>query len=328
MRRREVITLLGGAGFVAAGGARAAGQGMRRIGVLTSLPADDPQALARNAAFLQGLGELGWNVGRNLQIDYRLGAVDARRRYAYAAELVALAPEVILAVGSSVVGPLLAATRSVPVVFVQVTDPVGSGFVPSLARPLGNATGFTLFEFGISAKWIELLKEITPSVTRAAVLLDATAPTGFGQLGAIQSVAPSFGVEISPINIRDAAEIEPAVAAFARGSNASMVVLPGPETISHRELITTLAARHKLPAVYPYRYFVTNGGLICYGPDELQQHRQAAGYVDRILKGEKPADLPVQAPTKFELVINLKTAKALGLQIPDRLLATADEVIE
>jgi putative tryptophan/tyrosine transport system substrate-binding protein len=284
--------------------------------------------LARNAAFLQGLGELGWNVGRNLQIDYRLGAVDARRRYAYAAELVALAPEVILAVGSSVVGPLLAATSSVPVVFVQVTDPVGSGFVASLARPGGNATGFTLFEFGISAKWIELLKEITPSVTRAAVLLDTTAPTGFGQLGAIQSVAPSFGVEISPINIRDAAEIEPAVAAFARGSNASMVVLPGPETTSHRELITTLAARHKLPAVYPYRYFVTNGGLICYGPDELQQHRQAAGYVDRILKGEKPADLPVQAPTKYELVINLKTAKALGLEIPTTVLARADEVIE
>jgi putative tryptophan/tyrosine transport system substrate-binding protein len=327
MKRREFITLLGGAAaaWPLAAGAQQ-GERMRRIGVLTSLLADNPQALARNAAFLQGLGELGWNVGRNLQIDYRLGAVDARRRYAY--ELVALAPEVILAVGSSVVGPLLAATRSVPVVFVQVTDPVGSGFVASLARPGGNATGFTLFEFGISAKWIELLKEITPSVTRAAVLLDTTAPTGFGQLGAIQSVAPSFGVEISPINIRDAAEIEPAVAAFARGSNASMVVLPGPETISHRELITTLAARHKLPAVYPYRYFVANGGLICYGPDELQQHRQAAGYVDRILKGENPADLPVQAPTKYDLVINLKTAKALGIMVPPSLLARADEVIE
>jgi ABC-type uncharacterized transport system substrate-binding protein len=328
MRRREFISLLGGAAAWPVAARAQQGERMRRIGVLTSLPADNPQALARNAAFLQGLGELGWNVGRNLQIDYRLGAVDAKRRYAYAAELVALAPELILAVGSSVVGPLLATTRSVPVVFVQVTDPVGSGFVASLARPGGNATGFTLFEFGISAKWIELLKEITPSVTRAAVLLDTTAPTGFGQLGAIQSVAPSFGVEISPINIRDAAEIEPAVAAFARGSNVSMVVLPGPETISHRELITTLAARHKLPAVYPYRYFVTNGGLICYGPDELQQHRQAAGYVDRILKGEKPGDLPVQAPTKYELVINLKTAKALGLEVPPTLLARADEVIE
>ena len=328
LQRREFITLLGGAGVCPLAARAQQPERMRRIGVLTSLLADNPQALARNAAFLQGLGELGWNVGRNLQIDYRLGAVDARRRYAYAAELVALAPEVILAVGSSVVGPLLAATSSVPVVFVQVTDPVGSGFVASLARPGGNATGFTLFEFGISAKWLELLKEIMPSVTRAAVLLDTTAPTGFGQLGAIQSVAPSFGVEISPINIRDAAEIEPAVAAFARGSNASMVVLPGPETISHRELITTLAARHKLPAVYPYRYFVTNGGLICYGPDELQQHRQAAGYVDRILKGEKPANLPVQAPTKYELVINLKTAKALGLVVPPTLLARADEVIE
>src|SRR6516164_9076680 len=294
--RRELLAALGGAAAAWPLAARAQQQAgrMRRIGVLDALSADDPQSRARNGAFVQGLGELGWQIGRNLQIDYRTGAA---HHPGYAAELVALAPEVILAVGSSVVGPLLAATRTVPVVFVQVTDPVGSGFVASLARPGGNATGFTLFEFGISAKWIELLKEIAPSVTRAAVLLDTTAPTGFGQLGAIQSVAPSFGVEISPINIRDAAEIEPAVAAFARGSNASMVVLPGPETISHRELITTLAARHKLPAVYPYRYFVTNGGLICYGPDELQQHRQAAGYVDRILKGEKPADLPVQAPT-------------------------------
>src|SRR5262245_5107209 len=234
MRRRGFITLLGGAAAWPLAARAQQTERVRRIGVLTSLPADNPQALARNAAFLQGLGELGWNIGRNLQIDYRLGAVDPRRRYAYAAELLALAPEVILAVGSSVVGPLLAATRSVPIVFVQVTDPVGSGFVASLARPGGNATGFTLFEFGISAKWIELLKEITPSVTRAAVLLDTTAPSGFGQLGAIQSVAPSLGVEISAINIRDAAEIDPAVAAFARGSNASMVVLPGREEMSHR----------------------------------------------------------------------------------------------
>jgi putative tryptophan/tyrosine transport system substrate-binding protein len=324
--RREFITLLGGAAAAWPLAARAQQtERMRRIGVLAGLPAGNPQSLARNAAFLQGLGELGWNVGRNLQIDYRWGAVDARR---YAAELAALAPEVILAVGTSVVGPLLAATRSVPVVFVQVTDPVGSGFVASLARPGGNATGFTLFEFGISAKWIELLKEIAPRVTRAAVLLDTAAPTGFGQLGAIQSVAPSFGVEISPINIRDATEIEPALAALGRRSNAGMVVLPGIETISHRELIITSAAQHKLPAVYPNRYFVTIGGLICYGPDELLQHRQAAGYVDRILKGEKPGDLPVQAPTKYELVINLKTAKALGLEVPPMLLARADEVIE
>jgi ABC-type uncharacterized transport system substrate-binding protein len=282
VNRRSFITLLGGAAAAWPLAARAQQpERMRRIGVLAGLPADNPQALARNAAFLQGLGELGWNVGRNLQIDYRWGAVDATR---YAAELAALAPEVILAVGTSVVGPLLAATRSVPVVFVQVTDPVGSGFVASLARPGGNATGFTLFEFGISAKWIELLKEIAPRVTRAAVLLDTAAPTGFGQLGAIQSVAPSFGVEISPINIRDATEIEPALAALGRRSNAGMVVLPGIETISHRELIITSAAQHKLPAVYPNRYFVTIGGLICYGPDELLQHRQAAGYVDRILR--------------------------------------------
>jgi putative tryptophan/tyrosine transport system substrate-binding protein len=250
MRRREFIALLGGAAAWPLAARAQQTDRMRRIGVLAGLPADNPQSLARNAAFLQGLGELGWNVGRNLQIDYRWGAVDARR---YAAELAALAPEVILAVGASVVGPLLAATRSVPVVFVQVTDPVGSGFVASLARPGGNATGFTLFEFGISAKWIELLKEIAPRVTRAAVLLDTAAPTGFGQLGAIQSVAPSFGVEISPINIRDATEIEPALATLGRRSNAGMVVLPGIETISHRELIITSAAQHKLPAVYPYR---------------------------------------------------------------------------
>ena len=329
MERRKFITLLGGA---AAGWPLAARaqqrERMRRIGVLAAQPADDSQSQARNAAFLQGLGELGWNVGRNLQIDYRWGGGLDAKRSALAPELVALTPEVILAVGASVVGPLLAATRSIPVVFVQVTDPVGSGFVSSLARPGGNATGFTMFEFGISAKWIELLKEIAPHLTRAAVLFDANAPTGFGQLGSIQSVAPSLGIEISPINIRDMAEIEPAVVAFAGGSNAGMIVLPGPQTVSNRELIATLATRHKLPAVCPYRYYVTSGCLICYGPIELEQYRLAAGYVDRILKGEKPADLPVQVATKFEMVINLKTAKALGLEVPPTLLARADEVIE
>ena len=329
MIRREFITLLGGAAAAWPLAARAQQrERMRRIGVLAAQPADDSQSQARNAAFLQGLGELGWNVGRNLQIDYRWGGGLDAKRSALAPELVALTPEVILAVGASVVGPLLAATRSIPVVFVQVTDPVGSGFVSSLARPGGNATGFTMFEFGISAKWIELLKKIAPRLTRAAVLLDANAPTGFGQLGSIQSVAPSLGIEISPINIRDVAEIEPAVAAFARGSSAGMIVLPGPQTVSNRELIATLATRHKLPAVCPYRYYVTSGCLICYGPIELEQYRLAAGYIDRILKGERPADLPVQVATKFEMVVNLKTAKALGLEVPPTLLASADEVIE
>jgi len=328
MRRREFITLLAGAAAWPLAVRAQQRERMRRVGVLAAQPADDSQSQVRNAAFLQGLGELGWNVGRNLQIDYRWGGGFDAKRSALAPELVALTPEVILAVGASVVGPLLAATRSIPVVFVQVTDPVGSGFVSSLARPGGNATGFTMFEFGISAKWIELLKEIAPRLTRAAVLLDANAPTGFGQLGSIQSVAPSLGIEISPINIRDAAEIEPAVAAFARGANAGMIVLPGPQTVSNRELIATLATQHKLPVVCPYRYYVTSGCLICYGPIELEQYRLAAGYVDRILKGENPAELPVQVATKFEMVISLKTAKALGLDIPSTLLARADEVIE
>jgi ABC-type uncharacterized transport system substrate-binding protein len=326
LKRRQFITLLGGAAaaWPLAAGAQPRGR-MRRIGVLSSEPSDDPQSQARNAAFLQGLGELGWNVGRNLQIDYRW---DARSHPRYVTELIALAPEVILAIGASIVGLLLAATRTVPVVFLQVTDAVGSGYVASLARPSGNATGFALFEFGISAKWIELLKEVAPSVSRAGVLRDPVNPAGMGQLGAMQSVAPSLGVEISPINIRDRAEIEPAVAAVVRGLNDGLIVLPGPQTVIHRELIITVAARQRLPAVYPYPYYVSDGGLICYGPNELEQYGQAAGYIDRILKGEKPADLPVQAPVKYELVINLKTARALGLEVPPTLLARADEVIE
>jgi len=309
VRRREFITLLGGAAAAWPLAARAQQrEPTRRIGVLDAVSADDPQSRARNGAFVQGLGELGWRIGRNLQIDYRTGAA---RHPGYAAELAALAPEVILAVGSSVVGPLLAATSTIPIVFVQVSDPVAAGFVPRLARPGGNTTGFMLFEFGISAKWIELLKEVAPRVTRAAVLFDSSSPTGFGQMGAIQSVAPSLGVEISPINFRDPTDIERAVVAFARGSNDGLIALPGVQPLIHRELIIALAARQKLPAVYPYRYHVTSGGLISYGPDEIEQYRQAAGYVDRILKGEKPGDLPVQAPTKYELLINLKTAKAL-----------------
>ena len=328
MRRRNFIALLGSAAGWSFAARAQQREKMRRIGVLAAQPVDDPQSQIRNAAFLQALGELGWNVGRNLQIDYRWAAADADRFRTYAAELVALAPEVILAIGASVVGPLLQVTRTMPVVFVQVTDPVGSGYVLSLARPGGNATGFTLFEFGIGAKWVELLREISPRATRAAVLSDPTAPAAFGMLGAIQSVAPSLGIEISPIGIRDVAEIEHGIVAFAGGSNNGVIVLPGLQTILHRQLIITLVARHKLPAIYPYRYYVTSGGLICYGPDELEQYRQSAGYVDRILKGAKPADLPVQAPTKYELAINLKTAKALDLEIPPTVLARAAEVFE
>jgi putative tryptophan/tyrosine transport system substrate-binding protein len=327
--RREFITLVGGAAAAWPIAARAQqGERMRRIGVLMSLTADDPEGQVRLTAFLQGLQQLGWTDGRNVRIDTRWGAGDADRSRGYAAELVALAPDVILASGTSTMGPLLRATRTVPIVFTQVTDPVGAGFVDSLARPGGNATGFTLSEYGISGKWLELLKEIAPRVTRAAVLRDPDMAAGSGQLGAIQSVAPSFGVELSPVNVRDAPEIERAVAAFARGSNGGLIVSASGLAIVHRDLIITLAARHRLPAVYFARYFVTGGGLISYGSDNIDPHRRAAGYVDRILKGERPTDLPVQAPTKYELVINLKTAKALGLDVPPSLLARADEVIE
>jgi putative tryptophan/tyrosine transport system substrate-binding protein len=324
VNRRKLITLIGGAAVAWPLAARAEqGKRMRRVGVLAALSADDALAQARNAAFLQGLADLGWRVGRNVQIDFRWGADDPK----YAVELVELAPYVILAVGASVVWPVLHATRTVPVVFVQVTDPVGAGYVASLARPGGNATGFTLFEFGISAKWIEFLKQIAPSMTRAAVLLDPMVPSGLGMLGAIQSIASSLRVELTPISLRDAPEMERAVATFARGSNGGLIVLPG-RTVVYRDLIIALAARHRLPTIYPYRYYVTSGGLISYGPDDVDQYRLAAGYVDRILKGEKPADLPVQAPTKYELVINLKTANALGLEVPPMLIARADEVIE
>jgi putative ABC transport system substrate-binding protein len=331
MRRRDFLCGLSSAAVAWPMVARAQPrERMRRIGVFLgggNTPAD-PQSQARNAALLQGLGKLGWIAGRNVQIEMRWAGRDNARHSSHAAELIASAPEVIVAVGASIVPPLLAATRTIPIVFVQVTDPVGSGFVSSLARPGGNATGFSLFEFGISAKWIELLREIAPQTTRAAVLLDSLAPTGFGQLGAMQAVAPSMGIEISPINPRDWTQIESAVAEFVRGEHNGMIVLPGPQSVIHRSRIAAVAAQQKLPAVYPYRYFVATGGLICYGPDELEQYRQAATYVDRILKGEKPSELPVQLPTKYELAINLKTAKALGLTVPPALLARADEVIE
>jgi len=329
MKRRQFITLLGGA---VAGGPLAARaqqpEQMRRIGVLTNLVADDPEAQARVGAFLQGLQELGWAVGRNMRIEYRWGAGDADRTRGYAAELVALAPDVILTSGASALAPLLQATRSVPVVFAQVPDPVGAGFVNSLARPGGNTTGFITYEYGLSGKWLELLTQIAPSVTRAAVIRDPAVSAGTGQWGAIQAVAPSVRVLVSPVNVRDAGEIERDVAAFAHGSNSGLIVTASALAIRHRNLIVTLAARHRLPAVYYQRGFVTGGGLISYGPDFIDQYRRAAGYVDRILKGEKPSELPVQAPTKYELVINLKTAKALGLTVPPSVLARADEVIE
>jgi putative ABC transport system substrate-binding protein len=301
---------------------------LRRIGVLLYLQENDPEARTYVAAFLQGLQKLGWTVGRNVRIDYRWTAGDADRVRKYAAELVALAPDVILTAGSAHVGPLQQATRSVPIVFVQATDPVGAGLVNSLARPGGNATGFTNFEFDISTKWLELLKQVAPRLTRVAVLRDSANPSGTAQFGAIQAVAPSFGVEVSPVGLHDAGEIERGVTAFARGSNGGLIVTPSGLAIVHRELITTLAANLRLPTIYPFRYFVTDGGLISYGPDVVDQYRRAAGYVDRILKGTKPGDLPVQQSTKIELAINLKTAKALGLTVPSMLLTSADTVIK
>jgi putative ABC transport system substrate-binding protein len=328
MRRREFITLVGGAAAWPLAARAHQSDQLRRIGVLTPLAEDDQENQARLAALAQALERLGWTVGHNVRIDIRSGASDAGRSRKYAAELVALAPDVILATGGSVVGPLLQVTRSIPIVFTQTPDPVGAGFVDSLARPGGNATGFTLFEYGISGKWLELLKEIAPWVTRVAVLRDTAIAQGSGQLGAIQSVAPSFGVELRPVDVHDAGEIDRAVAAFARSSNGGLIVTASGLANVHRELIIALAARHRLPAIYFFRLFATGGGLMSYGPDSIDPHRRAAGYIDRILKGEKPADLPVQAPVKYQLVINLRTAKVLGLEVPLTLLARADEVIE
>ena len=330
MKRREFVTLLCGAAVAWPLAARAQqADRMRRVGVLETRAADDPEGQARRALFLQGLQELGWTDGRNVRIDYRWAAADADRAHTYAAELVALAPDVILAAAGPSMAALRQITGTVPIVFANVIDPVGAGYVARLARPGGNATGFTLFEYSLSGKWLELLKEIAPNLTRIAILREPAQAAGIGQFAAIQATTPtSLGVELSPIDVLDAGEIERDVAAFARESNAGLIVTGSSRAIGHRELIIMLAARHRLPAVYPFRYFVTGGGLTSYGPDPTEQFRRAAGYVDRILKGEKAADLPVQAPTKYELAINLKTANALGLTVPPSLLARADQVIE
>jgi putative tryptophan/tyrosine transport system substrate-binding protein len=331
MRRREFITLLGGAAAAWPLAARAQqGERVRRIGVLAGAAAeDDSAAQAFLAIFRQTLQQLGWTEGRNIRYEYRSrssGNVDVARRNA--AELVALEPDVILVGGATNVEALQRATRNIPIVFAGLTDPVGAGFVESLARPGGNTTGLTSFEYGLSAKWVELLKEIAPRLTRAGVLREQGSSVGIGLWAAMQGAAPSLGLELRPIGARESSDVERGIAAFARGPNGGLIVTVGAIAIRHRDLIVTLAARHQLPAVYPFRYFATSGGLLSYGPDINEQYRRAASYVDRILKGEKPADLPVQAPTKYELVINLKTAKALGLEVPPTLLARADEVIE
>jgi putative ABC transport system substrate-binding protein len=329
MQRREFIVLLGGTAAAWPQAARAQQtERMRRIGVLMSDAANDPEGQARVTVFVQALQQLGWTDGRNMRIDVRWGAVDADRYRKYAEELVALAPDVILATSSAALGTLQRATRTVPIVFAAVADPVGAGYVDSLARPGGNASGFALFEYGIAGKWLELLKQIAPALTRAAVMRDPTVSLGIGQWAVIQAMAPSTGVDLSLVNMRDASEIERDITAFARSSNGGLIVTASPLASQHRELIIRLAADLKVPAVYFERYFVTGGGLISYGPHMIDQYQRAASYVDRILKGEKPADLPVQAPTKYELAINLKTAKALGLTVPPTLLARADEVIE
>ena len=326
MKRREFITLLSGAAVAWPLAARAQQpERVRRIGVLNYLAADDPDSSPRVAAFAQALQGLGWFEGRNIQIDYRWGGGDLDRSRRYATELVALAPDVILVSSGSALAALQSVTRSVPIVFVSVSDPVGAGYVASLARPGGNTTGFTLFEYGTSGKWLELLKQIAPGMTRAAVVRDPSITSGTAQFAAIQAVAPALGVELTPIDARDAGGIEHTIAGFTGGG---LIVTASPSAFLRRELIIAAVARHRLPAVYPIRLYVAKGGLISYGPDEIEQHRRAASYIDRILKGERPADLAVQHPTKYDLVINLKTAKALGLEVPPTLLARADEVIE
>jgi putative ABC transport system substrate-binding protein len=329
VKRREFITLLGGTAAMWPLCAR--GQQpdrVRRIGALMNLAADDSQSQLRVVAFAQALSELGWTEGRNVRIDFRWAAGVVERFRGHAAELVALAPDVILASSSPALGALQQVAHTVPIVFVTVVDPVGAGFVPNLARPGGNTTGFTLFEYAISGKWLEQLKEIAPVVTRVAVLRDSASPAGIGQFAAIQSAASSFGVELVPLSERDAVEIERGVTDFARSPNGALIVTAGTLARVHRELIIKLAARHRLPAIYSDRVFVAGGGLVSYGPDRVDHFRRAAGYIDRILRGEKPGDLPVQAPTRYQLAINLGTAKSLGLDVPPTLLARADEVIE
>ncbi len=329
MKRREFIILLGGAAAACPFAVQAQqGERMRRIGVLINFASDDAEGQARLTAFREGLRQLGWTEGRNIGIDVRWGSGGAERIGRYAAELVALAPDVILAATSPSVAALQQTTHTVPIVFVQIADPVGAGFVAGLAQPGGNTTGFTSFEYTLGPKWLELLKEIAPRVTRAGLLRDASSVGAIGLFGAVRAAAPSMAMDSSPLSLRDAGEIESGIAAFAREPNGGLIVLGAAGSVVHREQIVTLAARYRLPAVYPDHLFVTTGGLISYGPDRIDQYRRAASYVDRILKGEKPADLPVQAPTRYQLVINLKTAKALGLDVPPKLLALADEVIE
>jgi putative tryptophan/tyrosine transport system substrate-binding protein len=327
MDRRAFVALLTGAATWPLAARAQQPERIRRIGVLMQTKADEPESQARVAAFLQGLQEAGWSVGRNVRIDYRWAGGDRARLRKYAAELVALGPDVVLAGVGATAQEVQLASRTVPIVFAQA-NPVGVGIVESLARPGTNATGFTQFEYSISGKWLELLREVAPGVTRAAVVRDPRGDAGIGQWAVIQAAAAAFGMEVRPVGLRDAAEVERRITAFARDANGGLIVTVGTLATIHRELIVTLAARHRLPAVYPYRFFVAAGGLISYGPDLIDPYRRAAGYVDRILKGEKPSDLPVQAPTKYELAINLKTAKALGLTVPPTLLARADEVIE
>jgi putative tryptophan/tyrosine transport system substrate-binding protein len=328
--RRKFIAALGGTAFAWPHAARAQQvDRMRRLGVLDTRAADDPEGQSRRATFMQGLQKLGWTDGHNVRVDYRSAVGDVDRSRKYAAELVALAPDVIVASGSENVAALLQTTRTVPIVFLNVTDPVGAGYVARLGRPGGNATGFTIFEYSLSGKWLELLKEIAPNLTRIGILRDPAIAAGIGQFAVIQTVAPpSFGIEFSPIDVRDAGEIERNVAALAREPNGGLIVTASSAASARRELIIMLAARHRLPTVYPFRTFVNDGGLISYGPDTIDAWRRAADYVDRILKGEKAANLPVQAPTKYELVVNRKTAKALGLTIPQSIIARTDEVIE
>ena len=329
MRRREFITLLGGAAAAWPLAVRAQQSDKPRlVGALMNIEANDPQASAEMAAFAGALQKRGWILGSNLRIEYRWGAGNGSRYHKFAAELVALSPDVILATGGTAVGALQQASHTVPIVFVDTTDPVNRGLIATMARPGGNTTGFVQFEFNFSGKWLDLLKEISPSVSRVAVIRDPVQFSGVGALAAIQTAAPSFGLEVSPIDPRDGKDIERAITAFARGSNGGVIVTASGSADIHRKLIITLAAQHRLPTVYPYRFYAADGGLISYGPDVLEQFRLGAGYVDRILKGEKPADLPVQAPTKLQLVINLKTAKTLVLTVPQSLLARADEVIE
>jgi putative tryptophan/tyrosine transport system substrate-binding protein len=328
MRRRAFITLLGGAAAWPLAARAQQGERMRSIGVLLPFSADDAQSQVRMGAFLQTLALSGWTIGRNLRIDIRWAGINADDIRKHAAELAALTPDVILAHGASTVRPLQQATRSVPIVFPVVGDPVGAGIVGSLARPGGNITGFMISEYSMGGKWLELLKEIAPDVTRVAVLRDPTNSAAIAQFGVIQAMALPLRVEVSPIDVRDALEIERAVTAFARSAHGGLIATSSGASALHHALVIALVAKHKLPTVYYERFFVAAGGLISYGPDYVDQYRKAAHYVDRILKGEKPADLPVQAPTKYQTILNLKTAKALGIEVPETLLARADEVIE